>query len=66
MAEAYVGDYGDGEFGYVFHLVFDEVLELFGFGGDDVEEEFVVDLEGHGRTGAVASPARALVRRLAQ
>ena len=23
------------------------VLEFFGFGGDDVEEEFVVDLEGH-------------------
>src|SRR3984885_4421941 len=47
ISEAHVGDYGDGEFGYVFHLVLDELLEFFGFGGDDVEEELVVDLEGH-------------------
>jgi hypothetical protein len=46
-AEAYFGDDGDGEGGYVFHFVLDQGAEFFGFGGDDVEEEFVVDLEGH-------------------
>ncbi len=30
---------------------FDEVLHLLGFFGDDVEEEFVVDLEGHAGSG---------------
>ena len=29
------------------HLVLDEFLKLFGLLGDDVEEQFVVDLEGH-------------------
>ena len=44
---AYVGDDGDGELGDGFHLVFDEGLHLFELFGDYVEEEFVVDLEGH-------------------
>ena len=48
-ADADFGDYGDAEFGDVFHLVLDQGAEFFGFGGDDVEEEFVVDLQGHAR-----------------
>src|ERR1700679_3517896 len=47
LAYAYFGDDGDREFGYVFHLLFDQCLEFFGFFGDYVEEEFVVNLEGH-------------------
>src|SRR5580698_3167491 len=47
LAYAGFGDYGDGELGYVLHLLFYELLELFGFGGDYVEEELVVDLESH-------------------
>ncbi len=47
LAEAYFGDDGDGEGGGGLHLGFDKLLHLFGFSGDDVEEEFVVDLEGH-------------------
>src|ERR1017187_7488723 len=48
-AEAYFGDDGDAEFGDVFHLVLDESAKFFGFGGDYVEEEFVVNLQGHER-----------------
>src|ERR1039458_9572043 len=51
-ALAYFGDDGDAEFGDVFHFVLDEGAEFFGFGGEDVEEEFVVDLEGHARAQA--------------
>ena len=51
-ALAYFGDDGDAEFSNVFHLVLDEGAEFFGFGGEDVEEKFVVDLEGHARTQA--------------
>ena len=47
VAEAYIRDDGDGELGYVLHLLLYESLELFGFFGDNVEEEFVVDLQGH-------------------
>ena len=38
---------GMREGGGGFHFGFDQVLHFFGFFGDDVEEEFVVDLEGH-------------------
>ena len=47
VAEAYVGDDGDGELGYVFHLVLDQLLHRFGLFRDYVEEELVVDLQGH-------------------
>jgi len=46
-AEGYFGEDGDGEGGDVFHLLLDEGVEFVGLGGEDVEEEFVVDLEGH-------------------
>jgi len=46
-AEGYFGEDGDAELGDVFHLVLDEDAEFVGFGGEDVEEQFVVDLEGH-------------------
>ena len=46
-AESYFGEDGDGELGDVFHLLLDEGLQFVGLGGEDVEEEFVVDLEGH-------------------
>ena len=31
----------------MFHLLLDEGLQFVGLGGEDVEEEFVVNLEGH-------------------
>ena len=31
----------------MFHLLLDEDLQFVGLGGEDVEEEFVVDLEDH-------------------
>jgi hypothetical protein len=46
-AEGEFGEDGDGEGGDVFHLLLDEGVEFFGLGGEDVEEELVVDLEGH-------------------
>src|ERR1019366_8352786 len=49
-AQAHFGDYGDAEFGDVFHFVLDQRAEFFGLGGEDVEEEFVVDLQRHART----------------
>ena len=45
--DADVGDDWDAELGGVLHLVPDEVLHGLALPGDDVEEEFVVDLEGH-------------------
>ena len=50
MAKADICDDGHGELRYVFHLVFDELLHLVGLFGDDVEEQFVVDLERHAGT----------------
>ena len=47
LAGAYVGDDGDAEVCDGFHFVFDEGLHFLDFFGGDVEEEFVVDLEGH-------------------
>jgi hypothetical protein len=35
----------------VFHLLLDEGLQFVGRGGEDVEEKFVVDLEGHAQHG---------------
>ena len=46
-ALAYFGDDGDGEGDDALHFVFDELGDFFDFGGWGVEEEFVVDLEGH-------------------
>ena len=43
----------------MFHLVIDEGLQLAGLGGEDDEEEFVVDLEGHAGAQAEGGTARA-------
>jgi len=50
-AEGEFGEDGDGEGGDVFHLLLDEGLQFVGRGGENVEEEFVVDLEGHAQHG---------------